>query len=520
MKTKNLQSELRNFLFRNNPVPMFFYDCKSLRILNANDAAIAKYGYTCHEFRALTVRDLRPSGHAPALQTALLLDHESPSQSLWTHTTKAGKTFAVEVRVVPYRRRLCLMSVIDASAWSEARLKLVRSEEIHRSLVEECPFGIFRFNLTTTRIEHANPAFVRDSGYTLDELASGTIRDTCVEPADCGRFLSQLLATGNVRDFETRLRKKDGTIARVSLSGYLFTNSETGHQYIQGYLMDTTHQRDLEDRLNHTHRMEAVGCLAGGVAHDFNNITQSISLSCELALQHPLSPAIESKLLDIMQQTARAAEITRQLLAFSRRQVLQPRVVNINDCVRKALGMLTRTVGVDISIELQLDETVDRIFIDPEQLAIVLVHLADNARAAMPRGGRLLISTAASPSSSNPGSRSPEEPCALLTVSDTGVGMDQATLQRIFEPFFSTKETTLTSGLGLSTVHGIIAQSKGRIECESAPGAGATFRIHLPIAARRSHPQRPLAPCSNPGISPHPDAGEPTAGTPLSPSFG
>jgi CheY-like chemotaxis protein len=226
--------------------------------------------------------------------------------------------------------------------------------------------------------------------------------------------------------------------------------------------------------------MEAVGRLAGGVAHDFNNITQSISLSCELALQHQLAPAIQSKLLDIMQQTSRAAEITRQLLAFSRRQVLQPRVVNLNDCIRKALSMLTRVVGVSVSIDLQLDETLGHVFVDPEQLTLVLMHLADNARVAMPQGGRLQIATSLAPVSA---ASAPAAPCLLLTVTDTGVGMNEATLQRIFEPFFSTKNTTLTTGLGLSTVHGIIAQSRGRIECESALGRGTTFRIFLPIAA-------------------------------------
>jgi len=161
---------------------------------------------------------------------------------------------------------------------------------------------------------------------------------------------------------------------------------------------DVTRQHELEDRLLQSHRMEVVGRLAGGVAHDFNNITQSISLSCELALLNiQLAPALESKLIDIMKQAARAAEITRQLLAFSRRQILQPRVVNINDCVRNAFCMLRRALGIEVAIALDLDDTVAPIFIDPDQLAIVLMQLADNARAAMPQGGQLRISTAACP---------------------------------------------------------------------------------------------------------------------------
>lgn len=488
-KTANAHSGLCGFLFRSNPVPMFLYDGQSLRIVEANDAACDKYGYTQREFHSMTVRDLRSRGDAPALDSALHVDRDTPSRSLWTHVTKAGTPFAVEVGVVPFVRgahRLYLMSALDASAWSNARLKVARSEELHRGLVEECPFGIYRSDLTTGHIEQANPALLRTLGYTLEELTSINIRDFYLDPASREQLIQELRSTGVVRDFETFFRAKNGAIIRVSISAYLFSDSSTGHQHIQAYLLDITRQRELEERLSHTNRMEAVGRLAGGVAHDFNNITQSISLSCELALQNAVSPAIESKLLDVMQQAARAAEITRQLLAFSRRQVLQPCVVDVNDCVRKAEALLTRAVGVDAALELKLDESVEHIFFDPEQLTLVLLHLVDNARNAMPRGGRLTIATS---SSANPGPANylPPGPYTLLTVTDTGTGMSEAVRSHIFEPFFSTKNTTLTTGLGLSTVHGIITQSKGHIECESAPGVGTTFRIYLPVAARQHH---------------------------------
>jgi PAS domain S-box-containing protein len=477
-------SDARKLLFRSNPIPMFLYDGGSLRICGANDAALTSYGYTCGELRSMTVCDLDPSGQEPTLDRALHLDSESPALSLCcTHAAKDGKLFPVELQVVPFHRghhrRILLMFAVDASASSEARLKIVRSEEIHRSLVEECPYGIFRLNLATSRFEQANPVLLRTIGYTIEELSSIGIPSLYAKPGDRDRFLSELYSTGKVPNFETHFRKKDGSTIHVTLSGYLCTDSGAGYQYIQGYALDITRQRQLEEELSQTHRMETVGRLAGGVAHDFNNITQSISLSCELALHNPLPPAIESKFLDVMQQTARAAEITRQLLDFSRSQLLQPRVVNINDCVRKTLPMLTRAAGVEVSVELNLDETVDHVFIDPEQLALVLMHLAENARNAMPHGGQLRISTAGYSGSQNPDF----QPCAILTVSDTGVGMSEMKLARIFEPFFSTKNTSLSSGLGLSIVHGIIAQSKGRIECQSDPGQGTTFRIYLPVAA-------------------------------------
>jgi PAS domain S-box-containing protein len=368
----------------------------------------------------------------------------------------------------------------------KTQLKLAHSESIHRSLVDECPFGIFRYCLSTMHIEQANPALLQVTGYTMEELRSISVPDLYANPDDRERFLARLHESGSTRDFDTHFRNRSGAVVRVSLSGYLCPDPETGQQYVQSYVVDITRQRELEEQLSHSHRMEAVGRLAGGVAHDFNNITQSISLSCELALQSPLAPQLESKLLDIMRQTSHAAEITRQLLAFSRRQVLQPRVVHINDCIRKALALITRTLGMDISIELKLDETTDHIFMDPEQLTLVLMHLADNAREAMPRGGMFRISTSSAPGNSDSAQGELSESCTVLTVADTGTGMDEVTLCHIFEPFFSTKETTLTTGLGLSTVHGIIAQSKGRIDCSSSPGDGATFRIYLPVAHAQS----------------------------------
>jgi PAS domain S-box-containing protein len=478
-------SDFCDVLFRSNPVPMFLYDNRSLRILHANKAATTRYGYTGPEFRAMTVRNLRPGGDGPAFDCAVFLDYESPARSLWTHVTKDGKVFTVELCVSPlrrYRRRLFLMSAVDASISREARLKLIRSEQIHRSMVGECPFGIYRFNLSTQSYEHANPALLQLLGYNLAEFRALDHPSFFSDLSERNRYVDQVRDSGSIREIETSLRRRDGRVLRVSISGFLCNDPETGDQCIHAYVRDVTRQHELEEQLSHSHRMEAVGRLAGGIAHDFNNITQSISLSCELALRAPLAPDVECKLLGILKRTSRAAEITQQLLAFSRRQVLQPRIVNLNQCLRQALAMLTRAVGVNVSIDLHLDETIEPVLVDPEQLTICLMHLADNARNAMPKGGILHISTATDP----PGSHDvPFPPCVALTVADTGVGMTESIRCHVFEPFFSTKETTQTTGLGLATVHGIILQSKGRIECESAPGHGATFRIFLPIAGHR-----------------------------------
>jgi PAS domain S-box-containing protein len=498
MAAYNFHAELRNIFFRANPVPMFLYDHRSLRILAANDAATIRYGYTCREFHAMTVAHLHPCGDGPALDRPVSCDPQAPPRALWTHATKQGKLFPVELRIVPLSRRrgsrFRLLSAIDASPSYEAQLNLIRSEQINRSLVEECPFGIYRFNLDTRRYEHANPALLNLLGYTLQEFRALDQPSFFPDLSQRDEYLVELRAAGSIRELETRLRSKDGRILRVAISGYLCDNPETGHQCVQAYVRDTTRQHELEELLDHAHCMEAVGRLAGGIAHDFNNIAQSINLSCELALHAPPPPAFQPKLFNIiMKQATRAAEITQQLLAFSRRQLLQPRVVNLNDCVRKTLAMLTRAVGPNVAIDLRLDETIAPIFVDPNQLTLVLMYLADNARNAMPNCGILQISTAPAPLGYHLDDRIPSEHCVVLTVADTGVGMDEAIRRRIFEPFFSTKETTRTAGLGLSTVHGIILQSKGRIECESAPGLGATFRIFLPIATAQPAVSTPAA---------------------------
>ena len=527
MKTTNLRSDY----FQSNPVPSFVYEPIGQRIIQANHAAIARYGYSPREFRTMSLNDLRPTG--PQRPELALYNPSASSHTRVTHATKAGQCFVVELHVASWHHaghESCLLSAVDVSDWNESQLTILRSDDIHRSQIDKCPLGVFRVNVKTARIEEANSALLQILDYTLEQLRSICVTSLYANPSDRLRFLSKVYQAGRVRDFETHFRTRCGTLVRVSLSGYLCSDDETGEQFVHGYALDITHQHELEEQLNHSHRMEAVGRLAGGVAHDFNNITQAISLSCELALQQPLSPPLQSKLLDIMRQTSRAAEITRQLLAFSRRQVLQPRVVNLNDCVRQALSMIARTVGVDVSIELKLDETTDHVFIDPEQLTLVIMHLADNARQAMSQGGVLRISTANAPaagsealshSASATGSLALPDlapaagslalspapaagsealspavpdptaaaPYAVLTIADTGIGMDENTLHHIFEPFFSTRETALTSGLGLSTVHGIIAQSKGRIQCSSGPGQGTTFRICLPLAHAPAVPQ-------------------------------
>jgi signal transduction histidine kinase/CheY-like chemotaxis protein len=233
----------------------------------------------------------------------------------------------------------------------------------------------------------------------------------------------------------------------------------------------------LEDQLRQAQKMEAIGRLAGGVAHDFNNLLTAILGHVALALRGRDDPArLRRRLEEIERAGERAAGLTQQLLAFSRKQVLQPRVMDLNDAVRDMQGILRRLIGEDVELLVSLAPGRLPVHADPTQLQQVIMNLAVNARDALPRGGRLTIETGREAAAGGARDR------VMLMVRDNGTGMDAETRQRAFEPFFTTKPAGQGTGLGLATVYGIVTQSEGTVEVESAPGQGATFHIRLPAA--------------------------------------
>jgi nitrogen-specific signal transduction histidine kinase/CheY-like chemotaxis protein len=271
-------------------------------------------------------------------------------------------------------------------------------------------------------------------------------------------------------------------------------------QYLLMYLRDITERKSLEDQLRLAQKMEAVGQLAGGIAHDFNNLLTAILGSTELLLA---DTAAEDPRRDDVQEIGRAAHrasaLVRQLLAFSRKQVMQPRLVNLNAIVREMGGMLRRLVGERITLRLDLDPGLGDVTADPGQLEQVIANLGVNARDAMPDGGTLTIATAnvtrvglTGPSDEG----IPAGPLVVLIVKDTGIGMDEHVLAHLFEPFFTTKELGRGTGLGLATVYGIVRQSGGQIQVSSRPGEGSTFtayfpRVEEPERARHATPGAP-----------------------------
>ncbi len=289
-------------------------------------------------------------------------------------------------------------------------------------------------------------------------------------------------------DYEFRIVLPDGRIRWIADQGRIIATGPDGPVAMSGVCMDVTERRATEEQLRHAHRMESVGRLAGGVAHEANNQMSVVLGAAEFVLRrHDVPETVRADMEYIQRAAERTAAVTAQLLAFSRRQVLKPEVIDLNGVLRRFEPAVRRVMGEDCTVTLRLSESIRPVKADPGQLEQVFLNLALNARDAMPRGGALTIETFAADLTAPPPGLDASlalQPgrYAVLAVSDTGHGMDPNTLSHIFDPFFTTKEVGQGTGLGLSTVYGIVKQSGGYIWAISEPGHGATFKIHLPFS--------------------------------------
>jgi PAS domain S-box-containing protein len=361
------------------------------------------------------------------------------------------------------------------------------SESRYRRLFEAAQDGMLILDARTGAITDVNPFLAELLDYSRTELLGKTPWEIAlVKDAETSRAVfEQIKAKGNARYEDLSFRTKGGLLVSVEVVSSLYRVD--GETVIQCNVRDIRIRKDserLEQRIQQALKMEAVGQMAGGLAHDFNNLLGVILGYCEiLAEQKSLPQPVQDMVGEIQNAGVSAKNLTQRLLAFSRRQAVQPVVMDLNETVRRMETMLGRLIGADVQLVSVLAGDLGRIKADPSQVEQMLMNLAINARDAMPKGGLIVIKTenavidrsCAEPYPSLEAGR-----YVLLTVSDTGIGMDQETLSRIFEPFFSTKSSGQGTGLGLSSVLGLVKQSGGTITVHSEPGEGATFQVHFP----------------------------------------
>ncbi len=358
------------------------------------------------------------------------------------------------------------------------------SEERYRLLFERNLAGVYRITLTG-RILECNDALAHMFGYrSREDLIDRDVR-TLYPTSDRRRdYLDTLLKDRSLVNHEMRGQRKDGSAVWTLENAALLADEGAGEVIVEGTVTDITDRKHLEEQLRQSQKMEAIGQLAGGIAHDFNNLLTTVLGYSNMALDQ-LSPhePLREEIEEIQKAGERAANLTRQLLAFTRKQLFEPRVLDVNALIAEATRMLGRLIGEHIRLVMQLDPSLGSVKGDPGQIEQVLVNLVVNARDAMADGGALTIRTQnADVDAGNARLHfgAPAGRYVVLSVVDTGVGIDPEIQKRIFEPFFTTKEKPQGTGLGLATVYGIVRQSGGHVFVASEPGRGSTFAIYLP----------------------------------------
>jgi PAS domain S-box-containing protein len=402
-----------------------------------------------------------------------------------THLGRLVPAIERELRDVQARRERVLAH--DALRQSEAQ---------HRSLVERSVFGIYRAT-KPGRFLTVNPSLVKMLRYeSSEELLAVRANDVFVDPSIRDRLVRRVLERGRLSGEEVMWQPRTGDPIRVRLSGSVVDGSTPNEPVFEVIVEDITERHRLHEALRQAQKMEAIGHLAGGIAHDFNNLLTAILGYSEL-LTEQIGPDLRTgrDLREIMKAAQRASALTRQLLAFSRRQVLNLTPLDLNDVIVNMGTMLRRLLGNRITIRTELAEPLRAVMGDATQIEQVLLNLAVNARDAMPEGGTLTIETRnadvdrafAAQAGTTPGAYT------LLSVGDTGMGMNHEIQERIFEPFFTTKERGRGTGLGLAAVHGIVSQLGGCVRVESEPGCGTVFHIYLPETEQAVAAEAPRA---------------------------
>jgi len=403
-----------------------------------------------------------------------------------------GVYFAVPTSPAPGHRDVLAHAEYLACIALEADYaihELRESDARLRMFVDHATDGFFVHDGVTDAIVEVNEQACTSLGYTRDELIGAATQ--LFDPHASREMLDQIahrLSAGEVVTFDSRHVRKDGGSFPVEVRIKAF--EARGQIFHLALVRDTTARRELEDQLRHAQKMEAIGRLAGGVAHDFNNLLTVINGYTDVLLDHvPATAPEHADLMMVRDAGDRAATLTAQLLAFSRRTIIAPKALNLNVLVERLVKMCTRIIGENIALATQLEPELASVMADAGQIEQVVMNLVVNARDAMPRGGKLSITTS--------NIKTLNGRYVRLAVSDTGEGMTDEIRARVFEPFFTTKPLGLGSGLGLATAYGIVEQANGQIRVESSPGQGSSFSVILPVNDATDTPQ-PLIPRERP----------------------
>jgi len=486
-----------------------------------NSRFIEVFGYTLEDIRDGSEwfrRAYPDTARRKAAMAAWLKDLECADiwrvrPRVYRVTIKDGSEKDILFRPVTMRNGRQFVTYEDITERKRAEEALRESEAKYRSLFNQSVEGIFLHDLKG-RILDVNQMACLQSGYSRDELLQLTIFDLhpdresgSASPSkdDILRLWGQWRPEQRIT-LEVEHRNKDGTVMPVQISTGVVRFGDSNH--ILAIVQDITERKlaeeernKLQSQLIQAQKMESVGRLAGGVAHDFNNMLSVIIGNTELALDSVLpDDPLHEALREIQNASRRSADITRHLLAFARKQTISPRVLDLNKTIKSMLKMLRRLIGENIELAWLPGEKLWPIRMDPSQIDQILANLCVNSRDAIAEGGRITIRTVTATLD--------QADCAdqagfipgdyvLLSVSDDGCGMDRQTLANLFEPFFTTKDVDKGTGLGLATIYGIVKQNNGFIYVESEPGRGTTFRVYLPrheTAAEKNHRRDPAAP--------------------------
>ena len=484
-------AELAQTLFEEAGDALFLFDPEDGALVEVNPMAQRLTGMSRHDLLAESVgtmfRSATKGGVAQLRRACRLTGAFFHSQEgYFLRQRNQGTWLPVNLTVARLHARpktLGLVTARDMSEHKRIEAELRESERSHRNLIENANDIIFTTDLKG-RLTSVNAATVRLTGYARDELLNMTFAQLVVEEhrevvrrAYEGRFGGAERAT-----HELEIVDRAGQRCAVEVNTQVLYRDDKAVG-IQGIGRDLSERKLLEEQLRQAQKMEAVGRLAGGLAHDYNNLLTVITGYTDVLLTSLGEAGARSCLTEVRKAAERATALTGQLLAFSRRQILRPVVLDLNDCVRDAVKMLRRLIGEHIDVATDLNPGLKAAYSDRVQVEQAVINLAVNARDAMPAGGRLTIRTAMVQleGKGHPEVRPGEY--VRLSVGDTGCGMDAKTLARIFEPFFTTKPIGHGTGLGLSMVYGFVKQSGGHIAVESEPGLGTTFSIYLPAVA-------------------------------------